>query len=102
CVTLFRPGSAVARMQPVLQFTLILLLVASLFALPEAAAGTRAMVASGSARVRVLPWVWFLGLEEVLSGRTDALLVELSRLAFTGCAAAAVLSLALHVLTFRL
>ena len=76
-----RPGGVAARMLPVAQFALVLCLLATLFALPGLASRTRHAIESGSGLVLALPWSWFLGVEETLSGRHSDALAALSRTA---------------------
>jgi putative ABC transport system permease protein len=86
---LFRSGSVARRLLPLAQFALILGLLSVLFALPVLAGKTRPAIEAGSASLIFYPPLWFLGLEEVLIGRTEAV--------FTGLARAGLIALAASI-----
>ena len=75
----FGPGSVARRLLPVAQFALVLGLLSILLALPVMAGRTRDAIASGSSSVLLYPPLWFLGVEEVLIGRTEAIFASLAR-----------------------
>src|SRR5262245_43628874 len=99
---LFRRDGLVARLLPVVQFTLVFVLLASLFALPDLAGRTRAAVDAGAGRILRLPWVWFVGLGEVVAGRHTGVFIDLSRTALTALAVCAIAAVVLQLLLFRL
>ena len=76
---LFKSSSVARRLLPLAQFALILGLLTVLFALPVLAGRTRHAIEAGSASLVFYPPLWFLGLEEVLIGRTEAVFAGLAR-----------------------
>ena len=104
---LFRSRSIARRLLPIVQFALVLGLLSLLLALPILAGRTREAIASGSSSVLLYPPLWFLGLEEVLIGRTETIFATLARvalaaLAFSVAAAALVHVCALFLRSHRL
>ena len=99
---LFGARSIIRRLLPVAQFALVLGFLSLLFALPVLSGKTRVAIESGAAWVVWSPPLWFLGVEEVLIGRTEAVFGTLARIGVT----ALLISLAgaglVHVLGLRL
>ena len=86
---LFRSGSFARRLLPLAQFALVLGFLSVLFALPVLAGGTRRAIEAGSPSLIFYPPLWFLGVEEVLIGRTEAV--------FNGLARAGLIALAVSI-----
>lgn len=80
---LFRSGSIARRLLPLAQFALVLGLLSALFALPVLAGRTRAAIEAGSTSLILYPPLWFLGIEEVLIGRTEPIFGGLARAGVT-------------------
>jgi putative ABC transport system permease protein len=85
------------RLLPIVQFVAILALLSLLLALPLLAAQTRSAVEAGSAFLAFYPPLWFLGIEEVLIGRTETIFTNLARYGLTGLAASVFAACAVHV-----
>ena len=94
---LFKSASVARRLLPLLQFALILGFLSVLFALPVLAGRTRGAIEAGSAVLMFYPPLWFLGLEEVLIGRTEAVFTGLARAGLTALAISAGSTCLVHV-----
>jgi predicted permease len=87
---------------PVVQFGLVLALLALLLSWPMLAVRTRAGIAAESAWLFVIPPVWFLGLEEVLIGRTEPIFAALARVGLSALTVSVVGAGIAQLLTVRL
>ncbi len=99
---LFPSGGAVRRLLPLVQFVLILGLLSLLLALPALAGGTRGLIESGSRTALLYPPLWFLGLEEVLLGRTDPVFSALARIAVVALGLSLLAACAVHLASWLL
>jgi putative ABC transport system permease protein len=99
---LFGTRSLMRRALPVAQFALVLGFLSVLFALPVLAGKTRLAIESGAGWVMWSPPLWFLGLEEVLIGRTEAVFGTLARIAVTALALSIAGAGVVHALGLRL
>jgi len=80
------------------QFLLVLLLLSLLLAIPILAGKTRTVLSTGVPSPYLWPPLWFLGLEQVLIGRHEAIYAGLARAGLVGLALSLVATGAVHLL----
>jgi predicted permease len=93
---LFPSRSVARRVLPVVQFALVLGLLSLLLALPIFAGRTRTAIAAGAPSVLLYPPLWFLGIEEVLIGRSEPIFATLARIGMAALGLSMAAACAVH------